>query len=268
MKQPTNPWNKKEQDNLYKQNRQATQDLSRARSRFCNEEKHPPLRLTPYAYAKLHFLCHLGQTEIGGFAISRSDDLLLIEDLVLVKQTVSMVSVEFDDDAVADFFDLQVDQGRRPEEFGRIWVHTHPGSSATPSGTDEQTFDRVFGGCDWAVMFILAREGETYARLRFNTGPGGQMLIPVQVDYDAPFEASDHELWQAEYQREVVPVKFEPFDLLIDDKRPTQNGRRRRRNEDFVDVFADALEKPQGRYDDPASWETDFMGLDPWEDFG
>lgn len=268
MKQPTNPWNKKEQDNLYKQNRQATQDLSRARSRFCNEEKHPPLRLTPYAYAKLHFLCHLGQTEIGGFAISRSDDLLLIEDLVLVKQTVSMVSVEFDDDAVADFFDLQVDQGRRPEEFGRIWVHTHPGSSATPSGTDEQTFDRVFGGCDWAVMFILAREGETYARLRFNTGPGGQMLIPVQVDYDAPFEASDHELWQAEYQREVVPVKFEPFDLLIDDKRPTQNGRRRRRNEDFVDVFADALEKPQGRYDDPASWETDFMGFDPWEDFG
>lgn len=268
MKHSTNPWNKKEQDNPYKENKAPTQFLSSTRpGRHC-EQVAPALRLTPYAYAKLHFLCHLGQTEIGGFAISRSDDLLLIEDLVLVKQTASIVSVEFEDEAVADFFDLQVDQGRRPEQFGRVWVHTHPGHSATPSGIDEQTFDRVFGGCDWAVMFILAREGETYARVRFNTGPGGQMLVPVEVDYGEPFEASDHQLWQAEYQREVMPVKFEPFDLLIDDKRHKQKGRRRRQDEGFVDVFADALEKPRGRYDDPAPWDMDFTGIDPWEDLG
>jgi len=49
------------------------------------------------------------------------------------------VTVEFDDAAVADFFDEQVDQGRRPEEFSRIWLHTHPGASAQPSHTDEET---------------------------------------------------------------------------------------------------------------------------------
>jgi predicted PurR-regulated permease PerM len=33
--------------------------------------------------------------------------------------------VAFDDAAVADFFDEQVDQGVVPERCGRIWIHTH-----------------------------------------------------------------------------------------------------------------------------------------------
>jgi len=73
-----------------------------------------------------------------------------------------------------------------------------------PSITDEQTFLRVFGSCHWAVLFILARSGRTYARLRFNVGPGGQVIIPVEVDYRRPFEASDHQAWEAEYQACVV----------------------------------------------------------------
>ena len=96
----------------------------------------------------------------------RAGDLLLVEDVRLVRQTCDWASVAFDDAAVADFFDEQVDAGRQPEEFGRIWVHTHPGDSAGPSLTDEETFARVFGGCDWAVMLILARAARRYARLR------------------------------------------------------------------------------------------------------
>ena len=231
------------------------------------DKETPILRLTPDAYAKLHFLCHLGQTEIGGFAISSEDDLLLVEDLVLIKQTASAVSVEFDDEAVADFFDLQVDQGRRPEQFGRIWLHTHPGDSAIPSGIDEATFDRVFGHCDWAVMFILAREGQTYARLRFNAGPGGQLLIPVEVDYGQPFEGSDHELWKAEYDREVTPIRL-GLELLVDERdEKGKNGRHRRRDELTGDIFADALEQSCQFQEEPDLRDLEWMGIDPWEDF-
>ena len=61
------------------------------------------------------------------------------------------MSVAFEDEAVADFFDQQVDRGLRPAQFARIWVHTHPGGWPEPSLTDEETFQKVFGRTDWAV---------------------------------------------------------------------------------------------------------------------
>ncbi|HRX85684.1 MAG TPA: hypothetical protein P5572_11765 [Phycisphaerae bacterium] len=163
----------------------------------------PVLRFSPYAWAKLCCFCHRGDTEIGGFGISRPDDLLLVEDFVTLRQGATFVSVAFDDDAVADFFEAQVEVGRRPEQFARIWIHTHPADCPQPSTTDEATFQRVFGSCSWALMFILARGGQTYCRLRFNAGPGGAMLIPSEVDFSLPFPASDHDAWQAGYLRDV-----------------------------------------------------------------
>ena len=120
-----------------------------------------------------------------------------------MRQQCTGVTVAFDDNAVADFFDEQVDQGRHPANFGRIWVHTHPGHSAHPSGTDEETFTRCFGRADWAVMFILANGGQTYAELRFNVGPGGALPISAEVAFDSPFPAADHAAWTQEYHRNV-----------------------------------------------------------------
>ena len=165
----------------------------------------PVLRFTPTAWAKLQFFCHRGDTEIGGFGVARGTDLLLIEDLVTVKQKVTCVSVAFDDEAVADFFEQQVDLDRKPNQFARLWLHTHPGGSPEPSCVDEETFSRVFGNCDWAAMVIVARNGKTFARLRFNIGPKGDILIPVMVDYTVPFEASNHEAWEQEYAANIRP---------------------------------------------------------------
>ena len=171
-----------------------------------------PLRLTPFAWAKLLRLRDRGDTEVGGFGVSSSQDLLLVEDICLIRQRCSQVTVEFDDGAVADFFDRQVDRGLAPERFARIWIHTHPGNSPHPSATDEDTFARCFGSCDWAVMFILARGGETYARLRFKAGPGGSLDLLVQIAYEQPFGASNWADWDAEYAQSVTaePVLVEP----------------------------------------------------------
>ena len=142
------------------------------------------------------FLRDYGDTEVGGFGIAASDDLLFVEDIQLVKQVCSWAHVAFDDESVADFFDRQVDAERHPEQFARIWVHTHPGDCPRPSMTDEETFDRVFGRADWALMFILACEGESYARLRFNIGPCAEVEIPVVVDYSRSFSATDPDAWE------------------------------------------------------------------------
>ena len=142
--------------------------------------------------------------EVGGFGITEPDDLLFVQDFVTVKQQVTCVSVKFDDEAVANFFEDQVDLGRRPEQFARIWCHSHPGMSPEPSMTDEDTFVRVFGNCQWSVMLIVAEGNKTYAKLSFNVGPGGQVLIPVGVDYSCEFEPSNRRVWTAEYEANVA----------------------------------------------------------------
>ena len=134
---------------------------------------------------KLQLFLHVGETEVGGFGVSAEDNVLYVDDFVTLRQYTTPVTVEFDDAAVAEHFDRCVDQGLTPARFGRIWMHTHPGDSPLPSSTDESTFARVFGTCDWAVMFICSRTGKTYARLNFFAGPGGSLLLPVQVDWAA-----------------------------------------------------------------------------------
>lgn len=163
----------------------------------------PTLKFAPTAWGKLVYLRDRGPTEIGAFGISDPKEPLTIIDVVLIPQECTAVTVKFDDAGVADFFDSQVDRGRRPEEFARLWLHTHPGESAVPSSTDETTFSRVFGKSDWAVMFILARGGATYARLRFRAGPGGQLRVPIDVDFSREFTASDQATWNREYQENV-----------------------------------------------------------------
>ena len=171
----------------------------------------PTLRFTPYAWSKLLFLRDLGQTEVGGFGISSEYDLFLIEDVWLIQQNCTAITVAFEDEAVADYFDDQIDQGRQPEHCGRCWIHTHPGNSAEPSCTDEETFARVFDSATWSVMFILAKGGETYARLKFGCGPAAELLVPVAIAWDVPFAGSDHDAWDQEYEHCVRAIVLTPI---------------------------------------------------------
>lgn len=179
------------------------------------------LTFSALAWLKLQFFCQAGYTQIGGFGVSAENDPLYVEDFVTVRQQVTPVTVRFDDAAVADWFDRCVDQGLSPGRCGRIWLHTHPGASVTPSGTDEETFARVFGRCDWAVMFILGRTGKTYARLMFTAGPGAQLVLPTAVDWSGwPAGLTDQRRqlaaeiaqWQQEYAAHIHP-RPSPLDL-------------------------------------------------------
>lgn len=157
------------------------------------------------------YLRDAGETEVGGFGIAAADDLLYVEEFQTVRQTCGVASVAFEDQAVADYFDRQVDAGRSLSQAARIWLHTHPGSCPQPSATDQETFARVFGRADWSVMFILAQSGATYCRLEFHVGPGGGLLLPVEVDYHRPFPAADHNAWRAEY---LANIHVEPWPNL------------------------------------------------------
>ena len=78
----------------------------------------PTLRFTPYAWAKLLFLRDHGPTEVGGFAITEPDDPTFVQDIRLVKQQCTAVTVAFDDDAVQEVLGLPDDH----EPFGLMPV--------------------------------------------------------------------------------------------------------------------------------------------------
>jgi hypothetical protein len=177
-------------------------------------EQPETLFFAPLAWLKLQWFCHQGDTEVGGFGLSAEHNPLYVEDFLTVRQRVTPVSVQFDDVAVADLFDQLVDRDLPPQRFARLWVQTHPGSSPLPSGPDEEMFARRFGTCDWAVMFILSRTGQTYARMAFSAGPGSQLLLPVAVHWPGwPGDLTQTgsldarlEQWLQEYAANIQPL--------------------------------------------------------------
>jgi proteasome lid subunit RPN8/RPN11 len=195
------------------------------------------LRFSPTAWAKLLYFRDKSDNEVGGFGITEADNLLCVREFVTVQQQVTAVSVKFDDEAVADFFENQVDLGRKPEQFARIWLHTHPGDSPEPSIIDEETFERVFGHCQWAVMFVVAQNDKTYVKLSFNVGPGGQVLIPVEIDYSQDFGPSDRKLWDAEYASNIKAAEWLSSRAFKDDNSTKHNLSGYALPYDFVDEF-------------------------------
>lgn len=171
------------------------------------------MRLTPTAWAKLVYLRDYGPTEVGGFGITTSDHLLQIDDVMLVRQRCTETFVAFDDESVAEFFENQIDAHLRPEQFARIWIHTHPADSAEPSPTDHETFERVFGHCDWAVMLILARNDSTHAELHWRQEGPVRLPMDVLVDSGEPFPESDFAAWEEEYVASVQRLSTHSLDL-------------------------------------------------------
>jgi len=157
--------------------------------------------------------------------------------VALISQHCTETFVSFDDVAVAEFFEQQVDLDRRPEQFGRIWIHTHPGHSPEPSAVDEETFARVFGSCDWAVMMILARGGASYARLHWKQGGPAQLRMNVDVSFEGEFAGSDHLAWQQQYDAMVVNESWQL------ERNRTERTHSRRSEEildrEYADLFGD-----------------------------
>jgi len=171
----------------------------------------PILRFTPYAYAKLLFMRDVGETEVGGYGITGTEDPMLVTDFALVKQECTMASVELDEEDSGLFAEKMLDVGLAPWQTGNIWIHTHPGDCPKPSKTDEENFVKNFGHPHWSIMYILAEGGKDYCRIKFNVGPGFESKLDVQIDYSIPFNGTNKDEWEKEYDEKVIECKIAGF---------------------------------------------------------
>lgn len=159
------------------------------------------LRFHPNAYFKLRALCLSRDTEVAGYGVCLDEgDPLLVHEFHLLPQEASSASFEFDDEGFAAWDEEMSQRGLEPLQYSRVWIHTHPGNSPSPSGTDESEFNRFFSGVDFAVMAIMARDGSTYARLRLSLPDRGihnaETVIPFEV------------LWNWDREENPPPIDY------------------------------------------------------------
>ncbi|MGA1753168.1 MAG: hypothetical protein ACO395_07405 [Pontimonas sp.] len=163
------------------------------------------LRFNAYAWAKFNYLLNVSENEVFCFGITPPNDPTLVTDLWIPKQTVSLASAELDEDDLSQRIE-EMAQHAPISSFLRVWLHTHPGNCAKPSGTDLETQKEIFGTCDWSVMAILAKGGDFHNEVMW-CGPDKRshirVKIPHYVDWSLPFKGTDPDAWQAEYDANV-----------------------------------------------------------------
>lgn len=239
------------------------------------------LTFTPYAFAKIMYMANAVDIEISGMAITTSSDPLLVTDFLLIKQEGTEASTEFDMDHYEEvMFALCDPSGEtklQPTQCQRIWVHTHPSFSPTPSLTDVKTFSDGWGVCDWSVMCIVTQEGEMFAQLNIKssaenvTGKHIRHKLETGVSYLHPFPETDHEAWQEELDTLVTRARISTAprfpSLFTNDCRSRGDGIEFSRKTDYRSVsgWGNTFGIGDSDWDDWDDWEPPkFSELDDY----
>lgn len=159
------------------------------------------LRFTQYAWRKLIWMRDRQKKEVAGWAVTDPDDNLLVRDIAILPQIVTYATFDFDKQGMSDYTVRRVREGMQPNQFLRVWIHTHPGESAEPSTKDLETFRRDLAEYEWQVMFIIGETGKYTCtmRLRLENGLVAETALPVEMHMDP----AHVEEWEKEFKENV-----------------------------------------------------------------
>ena len=153
---------------------------------------------------KLRYLADKYAHEIGGFGLLDKDNPTRVIDFIVPKQEVSACSIVLGD--LGNLLEEYVEREYEPWQVLRCWIHTHPKGIREPSQTDEDTFTTVMGKQNWAIMVIVPKEGQIYARLRYNTEPKIESVIPVVVERKKDDKVKE---WDEEIIKKVAMKQYQ-----------------------------------------------------------
>lgn len=163
------------------------------------------LALSAAAWEKLKWFRDYKDVEVCCMGQSDPNDPLFINQLHFIPQYSTMASVEFDNDAQNNY---AIDMSKRrlnPDNFMRVWIHTHPGNNTSPSGTDWSTFNDTFGPMEWSVMAILGKSDEFTCVFRV-----GDEMMNIPVAIHDPFTQQ----WAEEYASAVLSPQKKTHSFL------------------------------------------------------
>lgn len=123
----------------------------------------PAIRIRPLALAKLRLYARRCPFEIGGLGqVLADDEGLLITDVYLLPQRVSMSDTELESDGLFALLGRLVAEGHDVGST-RLWWHSHAEMEVSWSDTDVGTIDHLPG--EFWVAVVTNRRGDLRCRL-------------------------------------------------------------------------------------------------------
>ncbi len=183
---------------------------------------------TKDASEKLKFWIDMSFGEFGGFAVTADpNDRFKITDFIILPQTASGGHADLDNMAIAKYTCKMVKSGLQPNQFSRIWFHTHGGSGyfgPHSSTDDDNTFVRAFGQCDWSVMLIFNDAYSVYMELQNNKAHNIGWEIGFEF-WEKPL-SKKHQGWADEFDDNVrhgARVCLKPKAIKVTKPKATTN---------------------------------------------
>jgi len=252
----------------------------------------PVFRLTPWVYLTMEqFLT--AKTEVAARVLTHEDEPFIGCGLQVPQQECTAASWSFDDDELQKLDLAWAEEGTPNSQYDRIVIHTHPGTSSTPSSTDNTEFaEDKWAGKPYYVQLIIAK-GSMFGRMRVNLTPQRYVVVPltVRVDWSLLFGSNltigsdGHEQFIKDALACVTTRTFTQFKkqqkwsngsgLLVPDKRiplaPTPEHALFDKNEDtqwaedFVAIYLKAIEaQDMPKIAQMVQVYADEVGKDPW----
>jgi hypothetical protein len=180
------------------------------------------------AYYKMVYLANRFPTECGGWGVADDPDApLRINSIQLTEQRASAASIKFDAADINRWKDEKVAEGKDFEQFGRVWVHTHPGNTVHPSSDDVESFESIVRHQvstnelaaailpaseipnlpePWAIMVIVGTQGALHAEIGFIWhGEFMRHIIQISSKWDDTTTTG----WDAAYEANVSKFTYQ-----------------------------------------------------------
>lgn len=136
------------------------------------------LRLSVLAYTKLMSYVRNCDMEISGLGWCDFDkEIIYVNDIILLKQTVTGSTTDIDDDAQAKFLFEQTKNGRIKDLC--LWWHSHVDMACFWSSVDDATIERSKNS-DFMVSIVANKNGDMLARL--------DIFKPARITIEIPKE--------------------------------------------------------------------------------
>ena len=140
---------------------------------------------------------------------ARSDREILVQDITMLEQDCTGYHTEIRDEAMAEYYKECYAQDMDIQEFGCVWLHTHPSDDTTPSGLDETTFAETFSRHPWAAMLILGQNGSMYGRVKNNKGLVLSQQVDVVIDWRLWEDFVSPASWSKDYKNLVHGEEYQ-----------------------------------------------------------